>query len=38
SAAADPLIVELPNGKVRGRDNEGYYEAEGIPRAEPPVG
>ncbi|EDW15985.1 uncharacterized protein Dmoj_GI22473 [Drosophila mojavensis] len=37
-AAADPLIVELPNGKVRGRDNEGYYSYESIPYAEPPVG
>nr|P10094.1 RecName: Full=Esterase-4 [Drosophila mojavensis] len=33
-----PLLVELPNGKLRGRDNEGYYEAELIPKADPPVG
>ncbi|XP_064540172.1 esterase-5B-like [Drosophila montana] len=38
AAFADPLLVELPNGKIRGRDNEGYYSYESIPYAEPPVG
>ncbi|KRG07916.1 uncharacterized protein Dmoj_GI26443, partial [Drosophila mojavensis] len=38
TVATDPLLVELPNGKLRGRDNEGYYSYESIPYAEPPVG
>lgn len=37
-ALSDPLIVELPNGKLRGRDNGGYYSYESIPYAEPPLG
>ncbi|TDG45844.1 hypothetical protein AWZ03_007699 [Drosophila navojoa] len=36
--ATDPLLVELLNGKLRGRDNEGYYSYESIPYAEPPLG
>lgn len=35
---ADPLIVDLPNGKLLGRDNGGYYSYESIPYAEPPLG
>ncbi|KAH8312761.1 hypothetical protein KR044_012673, partial [Drosophila immigrans] len=35
---SDPLVVQLPNGKVRGRDNGAYYSYEAIPYAEPPVG
>nr|BAL14564.1 esterase [Drosophila virilis] len=35
---ADPLLVELPHGRLRGRDNKGYYSYESIPYAEPPVG
>ncbi|KAH8359515.1 hypothetical protein KR093_007349 [Drosophila rubida] len=35
---ADPLIVTLPNGQLRGRDNGGYYSYESIPYAEPPLG
>ncbi|XP_060648785.1 LOW QUALITY PROTEIN: esterase-5B-like [Drosophila nasuta] len=35
---ADPLLVQLPNGQVRGRDNGAYYSYEGIPYAEPPLG
>ncbi|XP_034487503.1 esterase-5B-like [Drosophila innubila] len=38
SVYADPLIVDLPNGKLRGRDNGGYYSYESIPYAEPPLG
>ncbi|KAH8312755.1 hypothetical protein KR044_012671, partial [Drosophila immigrans] len=38
AAHADPLIVSLPNGKLRGRDNEGFYSYESIPFAEPPLG
>ncbi|KAM8704597.1 hypothetical protein ACLKA7_009108 [Drosophila subpalustris] len=34
----DPLLVEIVNGKVRGRDNGGYYSYESIPFAEPPLG
>ncbi|KAH8419199.1 hypothetical protein KR222_010425, partial [Zaprionus bogoriensis] len=37
-ALADPLIVELPNGKLRGRDNGEYYSYESIPYAEAPLG
>ncbi|KAH8297856.1 hypothetical protein KR054_011854 [Drosophila jambulina] len=36
--APDPLIVEIPNGKLRGRDNGTYYSFESVPYAEPPVG
>ncbi|XP_062123234.1 uncharacterized protein LOC133836658 [Drosophila sulfurigaster albostrigata] len=32
------LIVELPNGKLLGRDQGLYYTYESIPYAEPPVG
>ncbi|KAH8310050.1 hypothetical protein KR044_011677 [Drosophila immigrans] len=35
---SDPLVVELLNGKIRGRDNGGYYSYESIPYAEPPLG
>ncbi|KAH8359512.1 hypothetical protein KR093_007350 [Drosophila rubida] len=35
---ADPLLVTLPNGQLRGRDNGDYYSFESIPYAEPPVG
>ncbi|KAL7729708.1 hypothetical protein ACLKA6_014578 [Drosophila palustris] len=38
TAYADPLIVDLPNGQLRGRDNGGYYSYESIPYAEPPLG
>ncbi|EDV91185.1 esterase-5B [Drosophila grimshawi] len=38
SAFTLPLLVELPHGKLRGRDNEGYYSYESIPYAEPPLG
>ncbi|CAD7002340.1 unnamed protein product [Ceratitis capitata] len=32
------LIVNLPNGRIRGRDNGYYYSYESIPYAEPPLG
>ncbi|EDW40255.1 Est-5C [Drosophila persimilis] len=35
---ADPLFVDLPHGKIRGRDNGFYYSYESLPYAEPPVG
>nr|AAU05624.1 yEst-6 [Drosophila erecta] len=35
---ADPLVVEIPNGKIQGRDNGQYYSYESIPYAEPPTG
>ncbi|XP_062123750.1 esterase-5B-like [Drosophila sulfurigaster albostrigata] len=38
TATADPLIINLPNGKLRGRDNGGFYSYESIPYAEPPLG
>ncbi|XP_034487505.1 esterase-5B-like isoform X1 [Drosophila innubila] len=38
TVSADSLIVELPNGKLRGRDNGKYYSYESIPYAEPPLG
>lgn len=34
----DPLLVQLPQGKLRGRDNGSYYSYESIPYAEPPTG
>ncbi|XP_017096398.2 esterase-5B-like [Drosophila bipectinata] len=34
----DPLLVELQNGQLRGRDNGNYYSYESIPYAEPPTG
>ncbi|XP_030385289.1 esterase-5B-like [Scaptodrosophila lebanonensis] len=34
----DPLLVDLPVGTIRGRDNGEYYSYESIPYAEPPVG
>uniref|UniRef100_A0A6P4FLL3 Carboxylic ester hydrolase n=1 Tax=Drosophila rhopaloa TaxID=1041015 RepID=A0A6P4FLL3_DRORH len=34
----DPLTVEIPNGKLRGKDNGHYYSYESIPYAEPPTG
>ncbi|XP_064540165.1 esterase-5B-like [Drosophila montana] len=37
-ARADPLLVELANGKLRGKDNVAYYSYESIPYAEPPLG
>ncbi|KAH8367259.1 hypothetical protein KR200_001148 [Drosophila serrata] len=36
-SASDPLIVEIPNGKLRGRDNGTYYSFESVPYAEPPI-
>ncbi|KAH8270431.1 hypothetical protein KR018_009957, partial [Drosophila ironensis] len=36
--SSDPLIVEIPNGKLFGRDNGHYYSYESVPYAEPPVG
>uniref|UniRef100_A0A0A1XC63 Carboxylic ester hydrolase n=1 Tax=Zeugodacus cucurbitae TaxID=28588 RepID=A0A0A1XC63_ZEUCU len=38
SAFNDALIVNLPNGRIRGRDNEYFYSYESIPYAEPPLG
>nr|CAA61458.1 carboxylesterase [Drosophila pseudoobscura] len=38
SDPADPMLVDLPNGKLRGRDNGNYYSYESLPYAEPPVG
>nr|XP_016933231.1 esterase 6 [Drosophila suzukii] len=41
SFASDPddhLVVELPQGKLRGRDNGFYYSYESIPYAESPTG
>uniref|UniRef100_A0A034W7L1 Carboxylic ester hydrolase n=1 Tax=Bactrocera dorsalis TaxID=27457 RepID=A0A034W7L1_BACDO len=38
SAFNDALIVNLPNGRIRGRDNNHYYSYESIPYAEPPLG
>ncbi|KAH8239924.1 hypothetical protein KR032_009400 [Drosophila birchii] len=35
--ASDPLIVEIPNGRLRGRDNGTYYSYESVPYAEPPI-
>ncbi|XP_017477789.1 PREDICTED: esterase-5B-like isoform X2 [Rhagoletis zephyria] len=32
------LIVDLPNGRIRGRDNDYFYSYESIPYAEPPLG
>ncbi|KAH8419064.1 hypothetical protein KR222_003238, partial [Zaprionus bogoriensis] len=37
AAQTDPLLVELPNGKVLGRDRGKYYSFESIPYANPPV-
>ncbi|ALC44092.1 maker711 [Drosophila busckii] len=34
----DPLLVQLPFGTLRGRDDGAYYSYEGIPYAEPPLG
>lgn len=31
-------VVELPNGKIRGRDHGHYFSFESIPYAEPPIG
>ncbi|XP_017043488.1 esterase P-like [Drosophila ficusphila] len=36
--ASDPLIVEIANGKLLGKDNGHYYSYESIPYAEPPIG
>ncbi|KAH8316737.1 hypothetical protein KR074_001570 [Drosophila pseudoananassae] len=38
SDSGDPLLVELPNGWLRGRDNGDYYSYESVPYAEPPIG
>ncbi|KAH8358592.1 hypothetical protein KR093_001220, partial [Drosophila rubida] len=38
ASESDPLLVELPNGQLKGRDNGAYYSYESIPYAEPPVG
>lgn len=32
------LVVETPNGRLRGRDQGTYYTYESVPYAEPPVG
>lgn len=32
------VLVHLPNGKIRGRDDGDFYSYEGIPYAEPPLG
>ncbi|XP_030562473.1 esterase S [Drosophila novamexicana] len=37
STLSNPLLVELPNGELRGRDNGLYYSYESIPYAEPPI-
>ncbi|XP_017070568.1 esterase P, partial [Drosophila eugracilis] len=37
-APSDPLIINIPNGKLRGKDNGHYYSYESIPYAEPPIG
>ncbi|XP_052845028.1 esterase-5B [Drosophila gunungcola] len=41
SSGSDPddplLVVELPQGKLRGRDNGNFYSYESIPYAEPPI-
>ncbi|KAH8316736.1 hypothetical protein KR074_001571 [Drosophila pseudoananassae] len=37
-SSPDPLIVEIPNGKILGRDNGHYYSYESVPYAEPPIG
>ena len=34
----DNLIVELPHGKLKGKDRGFYYSYESIPYAKPPVG
>ncbi|XP_017043446.1 esterase 6 [Drosophila ficusphila] len=34
----DPLLVELPQGKLRGRDNGNYFSYESIPYAQSPTG
>ncbi|XP_037950553.1 esterase-5B-like [Teleopsis dalmanni] len=34
----DNLIIQLPYGKLKGKDNGFYYSYESIPYAEPPVG
>ncbi|KAH8312756.1 hypothetical protein KR044_012670 [Drosophila immigrans] len=38
AVAFGQLIVELPNGQLRGRDQGLYYTYESVPYAEPPVG
>ncbi|KAH8255233.1 hypothetical protein KR038_006553 [Drosophila bunnanda] len=35
---SNPLIVEIPNGRLRGRDNGTYYSFESLPYADPPIG
>ncbi|XP_034656812.1 esterase-5A [Drosophila subobscura] len=37
-SSIDSLLIEIPNGKLRGRDNGHYYSFESIPYAEPPTG
>ncbi|XP_017856608.1 PREDICTED: esterase-5B-like isoform X1 [Drosophila arizonae] len=37
-AWADPLLVDISNGQLRGRDRGDYYSYESIPYAEPPIG
>ncbi|XP_067643830.1 esterase-5B [Eurosta solidaginis] len=32
------LIIDLPNGQIRGRDDDYFYSYESIPYAEPPLG
>ncbi|XP_075161078.1 esterase-5B-like isoform X1 [Haematobia irritans] len=34
----DPLLIEIPNGLLRGKDNGLYYSFESIPYAEAPIG
>ncbi|XP_030241143.1 esterase-5B-like [Drosophila navojoa] len=36
-AWADPLLVEISNGQLRGRDRGDYHSFESIPYAEPPI-
>ncbi|KAH8364854.1 hypothetical protein KR084_012630 [Drosophila pseudotakahashii] len=35
---SDSLVVEIPNGKLRGKDNGHYISYESVPYAEPPIG
>ncbi|XP_023178416.2 esterase S-like [Drosophila hydei] len=37
AAFNDPLLVELTNGELRGRDKGFYYSFESIPYAQPPI-
>lgn len=37
-SSPDPLVVEISNGRLLGRDNGHYYSYESVPYAEPPIG